>query len=628
MIFFRGYLNVFLTSLLFLYAFIASLYPVYYNADTDLFWHIKSGEVIFKNIKIPEADSFAYTPKDSVREQFILNSYWLSQIILYLFYKSGHFTGIVLLRALAILSALFFIYSSILRRGFLTSIVLSLLFLEIFRGSSVKPNLFSYPLLAALLYFMEKYRNAPDKRYGIFVFLIMMLWANMHGSYIIGTAVLFIYLLSAAAVFILKRKNPADVSDNSEFLDEKKRALAIIKTSVIAVLATLITPSGISTYLVTLKLYTDPTHNWILSHVLSHNNILDFARHITETNDTTFLLSLIVSAFVLICTVFNITRKRAGGTETLIVLFLLILAVDSVRMISFFLIAGLILSVGKDRYNMFPQTIYGKLAPAFLIMLLIVLSFLLYKRFPVTQPGEILETRLINLGVSDFLAENGIKGNMLNQSSTGNTFILKLTPQYKVFTSTRFLNYEVYKDSLHMFGANISENDALYNRKQRIGFYLKMLKGDVNGDFNGEYWHSLLESYEIDFIVGSVTQPGSGEIYFLFLKLIYDERWVFVYRDGNSVVFVKDNGKNEVFLGRNPPLDKSAIFDEIIMENSSIHTTTSLEAGAFAYAMKGNYDKAEIILERIIDINKKRLLSHLILSFVLQSKGVDITPDN
>ena len=172
--------------------------------------------------------------------------------------------------------------------------------------------------------------------------------------------------------------------------------------------------------------------------------------------------------------------------------------------------------------------------------------------------GKLLETDSIYLRLGTFLDENKINGNMLNREFTGNYIIFKLFPKYKVFMDSRYINTDVVFDGLNMFHA-IEEPPTLKNLRDTNSLAeicIKRLKGADNEDFTKEYWHNLLNKYNIDFIVGRVTHPNSGRFFPIFLKLMNDNRWKLIYTDGNAVILVKDNHKNDKVIKKFPPKKK------------------------------------------------------------------------
>ena len=77
-------------------------------ADTDTWWHLKTGQYILQQRKLPVPDPFAYTtysgtaayPGEEVTRYFNLTHEWLAQVFLYASYAVGGFAGLVLMRSL------------------------------------------------------------------------------------------------------------------------------------------------------------------------------------------------------------------------------------------------------------------------------------------------------------------------------------------------------------------------------------------------------------------------------------------------------------------------------------------------------------------------------------------------
>ncbi len=603
-------LKISLTSLLFIYVFLVNLSPLYTDYDTDVYWHIKTGEIIFNERSIPQSDPFAYTPKDPLREQFLMSSYWLADLVLYLFYKVGDFAGVVTLRSIIISITILFIYLSIMKRGYWLTIPVLLLFTETIRSQSPKPALFSYALIAGMIYFMEQYRFERKRRHQVSLVFIMLLWANMHGTYIVGVGLLTVYIGSALlkGLWVWKRESHSS-SPLPKIFDR-----GLILTAGAAMAITLLTPSGIQSYLVSAKLYTDPAHHKMARLVVAHWNFFDFISDY-PFSDLSLAIFCFFCALILIFSFLNVTRKRAGLTETLLILSLLVLLFSAIRMSSFFIIAGLMLSMGVGKYNMVSFKTGKRLNAVVLSFLAVIIVSLLYYNFPARHPGDMRETVTSNLEVSKFLLENKIKGNMLNFAYMGNFFILKLFPDYKVFFSTRYLNMDVNKDALDMFHAKSEKDNEHRSFINNYFFFLQMLNKHVEQDFTKEYWYGLMDKYEIDFVVGRTTDPLNGMLFPLFFKLMHDKNWKLIYADGSSVIILKDNGRNDEILKKFRPLPLSAIFPQIIMENRSIVTEYSHESMSFAFAMKGDFKRAEDFAKSAYESNSNCFLARAVLIY-------------
>lgn len=184
--------------------------------DGDLFWHLKTGEWIWQNRTLPVQDLFSYTVSDinpfrpgSGRVRFILQQYWLGQVCLFLVWKALGYTGIILLRAATYTTILAIIFFWMRRKGggaapllfsFLTGTIL-------LTFPSERPQLFTFLFMPVCLYLLERVRS--DDRIvpaGALLPLLMLVWANMHGGYILGVVLISFYLLFEFLGFAGKKR--------------------------------------------------------------------------------------------------------------------------------------------------------------------------------------------------------------------------------------------------------------------------------------------------------------------------------------------------------------------------------------------------------------------------------------
>ena len=134
--------------------------------DPDFFWHLKTGQWTCEHREIPVKDPFSFPTEglQSVREHFVMSSYWLSQIIFWLFYRVAGMPGIVLLRFMVVGILLFVMIKrkegdSTLYTGLL------LLFLSLLLNSYPieRPQVFSFVFFGVLLYLLEGVRETGSK---------------------------------------------------------------------------------------------------------------------------------------------------------------------------------------------------------------------------------------------------------------------------------------------------------------------------------------------------------------------------------------------------------------------------------------------------------------------------------
>src|SRR3989339_1293704 len=71
--------------------------------DADLWCHLKTGEYIVMNLNVPHEDIFSYTLQDKPW----IDHEWLSQVLLYFVFDKFGWSGINILKAIAIAMCFF-----------------------------------------------------------------------------------------------------------------------------------------------------------------------------------------------------------------------------------------------------------------------------------------------------------------------------------------------------------------------------------------------------------------------------------------------------------------------------------------------------------------------------------------
>jgi hypothetical protein len=178
--------------------------PIY---DPDFFWHLKTGEWIWSNFAFPLSDPFSFTTPEvlNYRQEFILTSYWLSQIIYHGFVTVFGLEGIVLLRILVV--SLFFVGVYIFsgKDKLLWCLISMVSLVAVLEGYAIeRPHffsfLFSFFLFCHLENCLSRFHDLTiSKSSMVLLPLMMLLWANMHGGVVIGQGLLVLCLFNVLA---------------------------------------------------------------------------------------------------------------------------------------------------------------------------------------------------------------------------------------------------------------------------------------------------------------------------------------------------------------------------------------------------------------------------------------------
>ncbi|MBV9511050.1 MAG: hypothetical protein JO303_12295 [Caulobacteraceae bacterium] len=162
--------------------------------DGDTNWHLAAGRWILAHAAAPHADPFSYT---AFGKPWI-DLEWLSEALMALAYALGGWATVMVLMGAAVAATLGVVGVELRRRlGGAASVGVLLVCLPmIARHVLARPHILALPLLAAWLAALLAARRrgtAPS----LWLTLLMTLWANLHGSDLIGLALVVPFGLEA-----------------------------------------------------------------------------------------------------------------------------------------------------------------------------------------------------------------------------------------------------------------------------------------------------------------------------------------------------------------------------------------------------------------------------------------------
>jgi hypothetical protein len=204
-------------------------------ADPDLWWHVRVGSDILKTHHWPTVDSYSFTAAGTPWIAYE----WLGEVALAGVAKMGGLFAMAAFRfflAAVVLLALYYLgtlRSRNCKAGFIPAALLCSLVLLSF---TLRPQMFGYLFLVITLIVLEKFRQGVAWPLWLLP-PMFLLWVNTHGSFIVGIAVVAIYLLSGLWAFQL-----GDV-EAVEWTRKQRFQLELALLLCIAVLS--ITPYGV-----------------------------------------------------------------------------------------------------------------------------------------------------------------------------------------------------------------------------------------------------------------------------------------------------------------------------------------------------------------------------------------------
>ncbi len=229
----------------FIVVFLGTIYP---SADSDLGWHLKYGEYFFQTGKILRGNTLS-----TMMPGFNwINSSWGTDLISYVTFHFSGFLGLSIAAAL-IISLIFYIFSKSFKLSFweISLLFPLLLYMEqpmfviSFRG-----QLLSFLGLAILYYLLSNFQQGR-KRIIFLAIPLFILWSNIHGEFIFGLGIFFLWTV----VFLLSKIGSLNLKSITFLI---KESFNLIISFILSVIAAVINPFGLEVYLEAVKHFNNP----------------------------------------------------------------------------------------------------------------------------------------------------------------------------------------------------------------------------------------------------------------------------------------------------------------------------------------------------------------------------------
>jgi hypothetical protein len=459
-------------------------------ADPDLWGYMAFGRLFWETGRFPYQDTFAYVPTLKV---WVYHE-WLTGVIFYPIYRALGAAGLQLLKIALGLATVWLVYRTARRRGAnFWSALLGLWFVQVFLAtgySPVRAQLFTYFFFALSLYVLESARLSGRWRGLIILVIIQIFWCNLHGGFLAGLGLLFLYGLGEAV--------------------SRRPFRPYLAALAAAALATLINPYGLDYWHYLFRAVTMPRPE-----ITEWASLFKAWQTGFPREPLIYFVSLALFSGFLVW-----WAKWRELTPGLILALTLYMGLKHLRHQVFFLLAaGAYLPVLFEAYGRkilaSPPLAAWRPRLGQLLPVALALSFMLVYGYKVISahplalelPAAPDQTRRVGIhypvGAVEFLEKNRLAGNILNEFNWGEYLIWALPASCKVAMDGRYET--VYGDDLCQL-----HSEFFYGRPG---------------------WRKFLEQYPPDLIL---VDPRS-KVYAL-LKAAPD--WRQVYEDAGAALFL------------------------------------------------------------------------------------------
>lgn len=464
--------------------------------DTDFGWHIRVGQYIVQNKAIPRHDLFTFSQPNY---PYVYHS-WLSELLLFESFSLFGLPGASALYALALTITMFTLYktSKIISSNKISSILFALATLIAYTTAGGRTRIFSMLCLSLTYYCFIKFYSSNSKIIWA-IPLVMILWANLHGSFLFGIGFLAITALTYALFGKKNQKN-------------KYKLKKVAQVTLVSALATLINPYFIKSWQNALEVFINSA-----TKISSINP--DWESLGAENNSSWILIAITAGIIVL---AYSQRQKETKAHIALTILFLFFSLFTSRFLIGLVVFAIPLANLSLTEFgNRLNKNVRGSLPVRFSITAISCIVVL-------TAIANILQANIAYKSPANY-------AQFLSEKAKGQKY-----PSWSL-NANNFLN--TYVKNTHIFNeGNWGGLMLLENQDKKIFYYSAMDNYIVNGKpFAFEYlsivsaqpgWEKKIENYNINTIYLPPEYP-------LIKKLENDNRWKVVYKDNQAVIITR-----------------------------------------------------------------------------------------
>lgn len=465
-------------------------------SDCDTGYHIRAGEEIIKKLSVPTHDIFSFhnPPPEWIAHE------WLSEVIMAIIHRFSGLTGLVLFFAISISILYLLFFEFIKREGINVIVSLSVCMLVIASSTLhwlARPHIFSLMITIIWYHLLDQFQY-NGRNYIYFLPLIMFIWVNLHGGFILGLILIIVYIAGNLMMLLL--------SDTMQRMILMRKVRMLLITFSACVVSTYLNPYGFKILIFPLRLVMD---RFIMDHV---NEFLSPNFH--EAMPFKYLLFLLIG-------ISSLSPIKLNVIELLLVLLFTDMALYSARYIPLFsiIVAPVLLrrlktwpsesrskmleelKIRIERIERIDKSSKGHLLPILSVVLICILGVNGSIKFEFDRNRKPVDA-------VEFLKKADLMGNMFNNDEFGDYIIYAAWPKYRVFFDGRS----------DMYGSD------------RMKEYFKVARIEPG-------WEEVLNKYKINFIVFDASSSLS-------LFLMQRNEWKLIYADRVANIFVRDVPEN------------------------------------------------------------------------------------
>jgi hypothetical protein len=471
--------------------FVIALAP---RIDTDYWWHLKVGQYIANHHVVPSHDFMSFTMVGHAWT----DHEWLAEIGLFGLYQLAGLWGPDVFFALLITASFALVYATMAQRGIhrvLATFIVAMAFMASSASWGPRIQMVTLFFLAAFGLVLQRFAITRNRRLLVALPLMMLIWANVHGGFVLGLVVVGIALVGEWLNRVTRRPGALERDDLKMLL------YGLLATGAV----TIVNPNGVRQLLYPLTFVLPNAYTNLIQESASPNF------HMPVIMVFEVMLLLLFTAFL-------ITRERLNWTHLFIVLAFTHLAFSQVRNVAVWsvvatpVLAYYLQAMVAPLKEMFPRAAYkrrpvkghtGQVLNLALLILVLVVYVAEGTHYINARAMRTAETSSYPTGAVAYMRIHHLPKRAFVSYGWGGYLLWNLFPTYRDYMDSRA--------------------DTLYNKT--------ILDGYLNMYTASSGWQNTLKQYRIQDVL---IEPGAP----LAQTLAQDKTWRLAYHDSSSVLYV------------------------------------------------------------------------------------------
>jgi hypothetical protein len=474
--------------------------------DPDLWWHLRTGELIVETGHVPHVDPFSFTRAGHAW----VSHEWMSEIAFYEIFKHGGAAALIVFASLVTTAGFMLLYLRCPGKAHWAAAATALGAFAAAPSWGVRPQMFTFTLASLLVWLIDRGEEQP--RLLLWIPPLFLLWLNLHAGFALGVVLLTAYALGVTCEAALGQ---------TAWQQARPILLKIVAVLLTCLALVPLNPSGSEMY----RYPLDTLRSHGMRSLIGEWFSPDFHQWLYRP----FLL-----VWLLLVAALAISNSRVKGRVLLPLLLTAFAALDAVRHIPIFILVAMPVIAAALAYGSEPQARSpirtGSNRRAIFVGSVVVLLAMLavVKWVTLTRNQEARESEQFPEKAVAFLQSTigksaGAPQNVFVYYDWGGYAIWKLYPGSRVFVDGRadlYVRDNDLGDNVRDHAGNRS-NDA--DPLQQFQTAVRLQVG----------WRDVLDRWNVSAVL---IRPSTA----LTQALLLDSGWRSEFADSQAVLFVRN----------------------------------------------------------------------------------------